>query len=52
MRLDGSARLLERLTKVVIGREPVDSWDNVTQEFKQMDIDEVEVQLTALDRYN
>jgi putative aldouronate transport system substrate-binding protein len=50
---DASARLLEMLTKVVMGREPVDSWDGVTQEFKQMGIDEgVKVQQAALDRYH
>jgi putative aldouronate transport system substrate-binding protein len=50
---DVTTRFQEMMVKVITGQEPVDNWDTVVQQLKQMGLDEaVAIQQAALDRYN
>lgn len=50
---DVGARRDEAVIKIITGAQPVESWDQVVQQFKQMGIEEaIKVQQAALDRYN
>ena len=50
---DVETRYEEMLEKVITGQEPVDAWDQVVEQLKQMGLDEAtKIQQNALDRYN
>lgn len=50
---DVTTRMDEAIAKIIAGQQPVDSWDQVVQQLKQMGIEEaVKIQQGALDRYN
>ena len=50
---DVGTRALEAFDKIVTGAQPVDSWDQVVGQLKQMGVEEaVQLRQAALDRYN
>ncbi len=50
---DVNTRFQEMMVKVITGVEPVESWDAVVSQLKQMGLDEAtKIQQAALDRYN
>jgi len=48
-----NTRFDEAFTKTITGAEPVENWDKVIEQLKQMGIEEaIKIQQAALERYN